>query len=152
MASMLPIRRNSVERGADPMAYFDDFANYMNRMMNSVMPSVDVSGQSWTPLADVAEDDSEYRVVVEVPGVAREDISIDMEGQDLTVSGQYGKEESGGHGHLRHSTRRSGRFEYSVRLPHAVDTDRCTAELKDGVLTVVAPKVSDPGQKRIEIK
>ena len=147
--AMLPIRRGTADR-VEPMNYFDDFSNYMNRMMNTVFPGDILAEGAWTPLADLTENDREYRVTVEVPGVRKEDISIEMEGQNLMVSGSYSEERHDGH--VRRSTRRSGRFEYTAHLSHAVDADKCTAELKDGVLTVIAPKTSSPGQKTIKIK
>jgi HSP20 family protein len=146
---MLPVRRGATER-AEPMAYFDDVSNYMNRMMNSFFPAVDMTESAWTPLADVTENDKEYAVTVEVPGVKREDIDIEMDGQQLMVSGKWSEEARDGH--VRRSTRRSGRFEYGVRFAHAVQADKCTAELKDGILTVTAPKTSGAEQKKIQIK
>lgn len=147
----LPMRRGAIER-TDPMSVLDDFAGYMNRMMGPYLPSVDVGDQAWTPLVDMSENDTEYHIDIEAPGVNREDLAIAIEGQDFSVSGKYSSEDHHEGNDLRRSSRRSGQFEYTVRLPHAVDSDKTTAELKDGVLCVTIPKMESPGQKKIAIK
>jgi HSP20 family protein len=138
--TQLPARRN------DTMSLIDDFSAYMNRMMGPYMPSVDVGDQSWTPLVDMSENDTEYHIDIEAPGVMREDLMIGIEGQEFSVSGKYRSEDHHEGNDVRRSSRRSGQFEYMVRLPHAVDSDKVSAELKDGVLCVSIPKMESPGQ------
>jgi HSP20 family protein len=141
----LPERRTIT----DPMSLMDDFSAYMNRMMGPYFAPLATEEGAWTPSADVGENANDYHVDIDLPGVHREDITIDIEGQELTVSGDFRKED-----HIespRRSTRREGRFEFAVRLPHAVDADRCAAELKDGVLCLTVPKAASPGHKTIEI-
>ncbi|WP_205325814.1 Hsp20/alpha crystallin family protein [Glycomyces sp. YM15] len=147
----LPMRRGAIER-SDPMSVLDDFAGYMNRMMGPYFPSADVGDQAWTPLVDMSENDKEYHIDIEAPGVKREDLSIDIEGQQLSVSGKYSSEDHHEGNDVRRSSRRSGQFEYTVRLPHAVDADKSSAELKDGVLCIAIPKKESAEQKRITIK
>jgi HSP20 family protein len=134
----------------DPMSLMDDFTAYMNRMMGPYFSPLATEEGAWTPTADVGENASEYHVDIDLPGVHREDITVDIEGQELTVSGDYRKEEHI-EGTPRRATRREGRFEFAVRLPHAVDADRCAAELKDGVLCLTVPTASSAGHKTIEI-
>lgn len=148
--TQLPARRNTI--GADPMSLIDDFTAYMNRMMGPYFPSMDVGDQSWTPLVDMSENDMEYHIDIEAPGVMREDLTIGIEGQEFSVSGKYRSEDHHEGNDVRRSSRRGGQFEYTVRLPHAVDADKSSAELKDGVLCVSIPKKESPEQKKIAIK
>ena len=134
----------------DPMMRFEDMHRQMNHLMNSVFPQLDVMNGAWTPAADLAETDDEYHLEIDVPGVKRSDISIDLDGQDLMVSGEFSERRH--EGHLRHSTRRTGRFEYSVRLPHMVEADKVDAELKNGVLRISVPKAEQARQRKIQIK
>lgn len=147
----LPMRRGALER-SDPMSVLDDFAGYMNRMMGPYLPSTDMGEHAWTPYVDMSENDKEYHVDIEAPGVKREDLAIDMAGQELAVSGKYRSEDHHEGNDVRRSSRRSGQFEYTVRLPHAVDADKSSASLKDGVLCIVIPKKESAGQKKIAIK
>lgn len=142
----LPERRSMT----DPMGLMDDFSAYMNRVMGPYFAPLATDEGAWTPMADVGENADEYHVDIDLPGVHRESITIAIEGQELTVSGDFRKEEHI-EGTARRSTRREGRFEFAVRLPHPVDADRCAAELKDGVLCLTVPKASSPGHKTIEI-
>jgi HSP20 family protein len=144
------MRRSAVER-SDPLSVLDDFAGYMNRMMGPY-PSVDMAEQTWTPPVDMSENDKEYHIDIEAPGVRREDLDIDITGQELAVSGRYRSEDHHEGNDVRRSSRRSGQFDYTVRLPHTIDADKANAELKDGVLCIVVPKKASKEQKKITIK
>jgi len=103
----------------------------------------------FTPLADVEETADAYIVEVELPGVSRDDIDVDLAGRVLTISGERKDRERVGI--LRRRTRVTGRFRYEVTLP-AIEPDAdVTAGYDDGVLTVriAKPEVSRP--RRIPI-
>jgi HSP20 family protein len=133
------------------MALMDDFTAYMNRMMGPYFAPLDSGGEAWTPTADVTENDQVYHVDIDLPGVAKEDITVDIEGQELMVSGECKKFEHVEGAAERRSSRRIGRFEFALRLPHAIEADRGEAELTDGVLCMTIPKTSSPGHKKIQI-
>ena len=106
------------------------------------------SGRSG-PLADLSETDSTYLVEVEVPGLKRDDISIELVGNELVIHGEYQQSEKVGV--LRHRTRRLGQFEYRSTLPTDVDPDQVSADLANGVLTVTVPKTEAAKPRRIQI-
>lgn len=124
-----------------PFPEFDELARLLHDRTGGAQ-------QAWRPAADVRETDEEYVVEVEVPGVAREDITVDLDGTVLSVSGEVAERAS----NYRRRTRRTGQFRYAVTLPEGVDTEQIGAELADGVLTVRVPKQPDEGTRRIEIK
>jgi len=82
--------------------------------------------------------------------VKREDGEIELVGNELTIKGQVVERER--HGVLPRRTRRTGRYEYRATLPDQVDGDKIDAGLKDGVLTVRAPKAQKAERRRIEVK
>jgi len=86
----------------------------------------------------------------ELPGVRREDVQIDVDGNELRIGGEVRERERTGV--LRQQTRMQGRFEYRSTLPHEVDADQIEATLKDGVLNVRVPKSERSQPRRIEIK
>ncbi|MGH9347103.1 MAG: Hsp20/alpha crystallin family protein [Vicinamibacterales bacterium] len=104
----------------------------------------------WTPPVDVCETEAQYVVTAEVPGLRREDVQIHMQDGRLTLSGtrperpvaceQYHRIERG-----------HGAFSRTFQLPLAIAVDSITADLKDGVLTVVVPKAADPTPRRIRV-
>jgi len=136
--------------GWDPVRELDEFHARMTRLMSSVfgIPS-GADADRWTPLADVRETEDAFLVEVEVPGVKRDDIDVQVAGSELTISGEFKERERTGW--LRSRTRRIGRFHYRTTLPADVDSGAITAELADGVLTVRVPKSEAVRPKRIPI-
>ncbi|GAA3707487.1 Hsp20/alpha crystallin family protein [Zhihengliuella alba] len=146
----LPVlRSNSTPERWDPFREIEDLYTQMGHWMDSTFGRSDQSTAGWAPLADVSETDDAYLVEVELPGVKREDVSIELSGQDLVVAGELKEQER--EGTLRHRTRRTGRFSYRVRLAEAVDADAVSATLNDGVLRIRVPKSEAVKPRRIAI-
>lgn len=106
-------------------------------------------GEGWCPAADVEETADAYRVEVELPGVKREDVSVQFGGGELTISGELKERERVGL--LRTRMRPVGRFCYRVRLPAQVEDTGITAALTEGVLTVAVPKTPTARSRKIPI-
>lgn len=146
----LPVRTRSTSLARwDPWQELNDLQDQMGRLMQSVFERSDGSIAAWRPLADVTETDDSFVVEVDLPGVRREDVAVDMVGNELSVTGEIQERERAGL--FRHRSRRVGRFEYRVLLPQEVDADGVTAELAGGVLTVTVPKAATAKPRRIEI-
>lgn len=104
----------------------------------------------WTPAVDIHETPDRYVVTAEVPGMSRDDLDIRVHDGRITISGlrrerttpceQYHRVERG-----------HGSFSRTFHLPIAVDSDRVTADLRDGVLTVTCPKASNGAARRIQV-
>jgi HSP20 family protein len=90
------------------------------------------------PLADVIETESAYSVEVELPGVRREDVDVDLNGNELVVTGKV--EERLRDGLFRHRTRHVGEFELHLTLPGRLREEDVEASLAYGVLKVYVPK------------
>lgn len=133
----------------DPFREFEDLYRQMGRWMDSVVGRLDDGLGAWAPSADVTETDEAYLVEVELPGVRRQDVTIELAGGELAISGELTKKER--QGLFRHRTRRTGQFSYRVTLPGDVDADRVEASLADGVLTVRVPKTEAARPRRIAI-
>jgi HSP20 family protein len=98
---------------------------------------------------DVEETEDAYVVEAELPSVKREDVNLELVGNDRRITGEVREPERTGT--LRRRTRRSGRFAYRVTLPSQIDGDKINANLADGVLTVRVPKSERDQRRRIEI-
>jgi HSP20 family protein len=105
---------------------------------------------AWVPPVDIEETDDAYVVEAELPGVKREDVSIELAGNELSITGEIKEKERTGI--VRRRTRRVGRYELRVVLPDNVDGDKVDANLKDGVLSVRVPKSERAERRRIEVK
>ncbi|MBZ9645101.1 Hsp20/alpha crystallin family protein [Streptomyces sp. PSKA30] len=88
-------------------------------------------------------------IEVDLPGVKRDDIDIEMSERELAISGEFKERERAGV--MRRGTRRTGRFEFRTLLPGEVDAEGASATLADGVLTVNVPKVEAAKPRHIEI-
>lgn len=148
------IRRNNSQPATtrwDPVTEFEDLYDRMGRLMDSVWGGTGFRPGpfAWSPLADVSETDDAYLVEVDLPGVKKDQISIEVSGGDLVITGEIAQRER--HGLLRRSTRHQGRFEYRATLPGDVDPDKVTASLADGVLTVQVPKTETAKPRRVAI-
>ncbi len=105
----------------------------------------------WAPAVDVAESDGNLVVTAELPGMKKEDVTLELANGVLTLRGEK-KEETERKEEEMHVVERSyGSFRRSFTLPCTVDETKAAAEFKDGVLRVTLPKTGEPGGKKIEI-
>jgi HSP20 family protein len=103
------------------------------------------------PPADIVEHEKEYLVKIDLPEVKKEDVKVTFDDGLLTVKGER-KVEKEVKGETVHRTERFyGSFERSFMLPEDVDPKLIRAESKDGVLTLILPKVATPKAKPVAI-
>jgi HSP20 family protein len=114
------------------------------------LPGLMTEAVGWSPPVDIEEQDDAYVIEAELPGVQKDDVNIELQSNELMVTGEIKERER--EGILRKRTRRIGRFEYRVRLPEQVDSDNVEAKLNDGVLTVHVPKVQRADRRQIKVK
>ncbi|MDQ3875534.1 MAG: Hsp20/alpha crystallin family protein [Actinomycetota bacterium] len=156
MSQLLPERRTGTapERW-EPFSELEQVTERMRRMLDQTFggfawPSPLTERAGWSPLVDIEETDDAYVVEAEVPGVNREDVNVELVGNDLSITGEIKERER--KGLIRRQTRRTGRFDYRVSLPNQVDAGKIDASLENGVLTVRVPKSERAQRRRIEVK
>jgi HSP20 family protein len=145
----LPTRRtaDTMQRWS-PLRDFGDLYQELDRFMRTAI-SGDNGNAVWAPAADVTETDDAYLVEIELPGVRREDIDVELHGNELQVTGELKEQER--KGLLRRRTRRAGEFEYRVLLPGELHEHGIEATLADGVLTVRVPKAEHARATKIKV-
>src|ERR1700722_5841257 len=152
--TMLPVRRSSGRNltVVNPFREFEDIYDRMGQLMNLAfgLAPVDVAEGPWLPLADVSETEDAYAVEVDLPGVNRDQIGIQLQDRELVITGEIPESEQKGRRHRR--SRRTGRFEFRTYLPGDVNADGVNAQLSNGVLTVTIPKSQEAQPRQIEIK
>lgn len=111
-------------------------------------------GEPYTlePFADVRETEKEIIVTVDLPGVDKKDINIEVQGDQLEISAEkkYEAEEEG-KGYIRRE-RAYNRFYKSMRLPAEVDETKAEATLNNGVLEIRLPKIKAAKARTIPVK
>jgi len=105
---------------------------------------------AWTPRCDVRETPKEVSLICELPGIRKEDITLQLEGGLLTVSGERREEKTNENERWHHVERSFGRFSRTMRVPDDIREDEIRANFDNGVLTVSFPnRRAQP--RRIEI-
>jgi HSP20 family protein len=102
----------------------------------------------WVPPVDLVETDEQYVLAIELPGIAREGITLDFQDQLLTIRGERPAEPVSPE-RYHQLERGQGLFSRSFRFAAPVLGDHISADLRDGVLTVTVPKVNDKRQIQI---
>lgn len=107
----------------------------------------------WVPVVDVVETDSEFQLLVELPGVEKADVKLSIEAGVLTISGQRTQEREQQKTRRYHRVERSyGRFARSFTLPDSVDDEKLAAEFRNGILTIHLLKSEKAKPRSIEVK
>jgi HSP20 family protein len=127
----------------------------MDRLFDSffgMTPAQSERGAVWSPAVNVREDDSNFYIEAELPGMSKEDIDLEIEQNSLCIKGdrKFEKKEEGENYHF--VERSYGSFYRSFTLPSNVDAEAISAEYKDGVLQVTVPKKEEVKPKKVDIK
>jgi HSP20 family protein len=150
MSQLLPERSRTGSEGVSPLSELGQLNERMRRMLEQTFGGILDEPAGWVPAVDIEELEDAYVIEAEVPGVKREDVNIEVTGNELTISGEIKVRER--EGIIRRRTRRVGEFEFRVVLPNEVNPERVDAKLNDGVLTVRIPKAEREQRRRIEVK
>ncbi len=107
----------------------------------------------FSPRSDAASAEAGYRIGLELPGVKREDIEIELHEGVLTVKGEKKTERTEAKAGYFFSERQYGKFLRSFRLPADASPDGIAASFEDGVLTITVPKRTpdQPAAQKIQI-
>ena len=101
---------------------------------------------------DIAEDDKEYTVKAELPGLNKENIKVSVEGGVLSIAGERKVEKEEKNKRYHRIERSYGSFTRSFTLPDDASGEKVSAEFKDGVLKVHLPKEEKAKSQSVEVK
>lgn len=104
----------------------------------------------WIPPIDVHETADEYVITAELPGLSRDDVQIQVHDGRVQISGQR-REHKVPCEQYHRVERGHGSFSRTFELPLAVRSDEVTADLRDGVLTIVCPKAHESPTHRVVV-
>jgi len=100
----------------------------------------------WTPAVDLYETADRFVLSIELPGLKRDQIKIELQRDVLTIRGERAVHHEDG-AQFHRVERGHGPFARTFPMPQPVDADRIAAEFHDGVLTVVVPKLVPPARR-----
>jgi len=107
--------------------------------------------ESWMPTSDISEDDKEYLIKLDLPGMEKNDIKVSYQDKRVIISGERKSEEKEEKKDFIRKERYYGSFYRSFTLPEAVKEDNIQASFKDGVLKLVMPKTEVAKSKTIKV-
>jgi HSP20 family protein len=120
-----------------PVPAVADFFSIFDRVFGDRSLTGDCADYKVLPRMDVFEEENRYAVTLDIPGLAKEDISIKVENGAVKIEGER-KDERTGKYHL--TERAHGRFYRSFALPDDVDAEKVEAKAANGVLEISLPK------------
>jgi len=133
------------------------FHNRMNRIFDDFFaPALAVDDElairNWNPSADVYEEDAQYVIKAELPGIDKKDIHIDFENSTLVLKGERTEDKEVKEENYYRKEMAYGKFQRSFALPEGVEADNIKADYKDGVLKITIPKPETKQPKTITVQ
>ncbi|OIO69230.1 MAG: heat-shock protein [Zetaproteobacteria bacterium CG_4_9_14_3_um_filter_49_83] len=113
--------------------------------------AANVDQGQWAPPVDIRETEDALQMQVELPGINKEEITLEVKDGVLSISGERRYEKDVKEEHSHRTERVYGRFSRSFSLPRNVNADAVEASMKDGVLHVKMPKLDSAKAKAITI-
>jgi HSP20 family protein len=130
----------------------EPFSQEFTRLFNTLFDAGEAPAQRWLPAMDLVEADDHFVLKADLPGLAEEDVSIEIQDNTLTVSGERKAEHEEHERGWYRVERQFGRFSRSLSLPEGIDADAVTASFDNGVLSVSIPKPEERKPRRVQIK
>ncbi len=148
---MYVTKYNSAKELLDLKKGFKDFDSFLDNFMENRGSLIKTD---FTPSVNTREGEHAYHVEVDLPGVKKDDIHVDVKDNVVTIFGERKTKKEVKEEDYYKVESAYGKFERSFTLPENSDTENIHAESQDGVLEVIIPKLGkvDKQPKRIEIK
>lgn len=140
-----------INRFSDPFEPLLSLQRALERAMNEDFFGLSTTSRGTYPPISIFKGPENFRLRVEIPGVRREDIDIEVTGDLVRISGERRPEHDTGEVSTHRRERSFGRFDRTLKLPIAVEAEHVSANYTDGILTVDLPFADSAKPKRIAI-
>jgi len=105
-----------------------------------------------SPRINLEENDNEWILTTELPGVKKDDVTVNFQDNLLTLTGEKKFEKEDKKKHFHRIERSYGQFSRSVQIPSSIVLDKIDARYEDGILNIILPKAEDAKPKQIAVK
>jgi len=133
--------------GLSPFAMMREFTNEMDRVFRGTAPAL----KAWTPTVDIHKIDGNLVVTAELPGLKKEEVTVEMTDTNLIIQGERKLEHKEDQEGYHRYERSYGNFYRAIPLPEGAKTELVKAELTEGILKVTIP-VAEAKKNVREIK
>ncbi len=138
---MALIRWRPTNETWDPFAGLEEIRQQFNRALES----------AFAPALDVVEEKDQFLVKIDLPGLSKDDVSVTIHDNFLTVKGERKQDVEKKETNFYHRERIHGMFSRTIELPTRVDAGKVQANFRDGVLHVALPKSEEAKPKEIKV-
>ena len=146
----------------EPELYFDSIHSELNNFLRDTIINPVFSHQlamkktsTWRPAVEIRQSEKDYQVKVQIPGVNKEDIDVEIDNDIMTIKAEIEEEKTQNQNTKYHTCEfRYGKYLRTISFDHPLKQDEAKATYKNGILTIVIPKIepSKEKPKKIEIK
>ena len=139
----------------EPLRELSSLQSEMNRLFNTAVDNPGATSgaplRRWIPAMDLVEGPDSFVLRADLPGMKKDDVSIEFEDNVLTVSGERKSEHEERNEGFHRVERAFGSFSRTLALPKGIDPEAISAKFEDGVLEVRVPKPEESKPLRISI-
>ncbi len=150
----------------EPDLYFDSIHNELNNFLRDTFlhphfsnPLTIKKNSIWRPAVEIKQNDHEYKVKVQLPGVNKDDIDVELDNDFMTVTAEIEeekeqKDEQAKNEKYHTCEFRYGRYQRTISFDRPIKASEAHAQYKNGVLTIKIPKqaIEQPKSKKLEIQ
>ena len=130
---------------------FSDFQRHIDSMFQNLLSGEATQAGDFQPPMNVVETEDAFHISVELPGVKPENVNVEVEYGFLKISGEKSEEKIHEGTAWRRVERSYGSFQRVVKLGANVDAERITADARDGILYIEAPKTAAAKPRKIQV-
>lgn len=140
--------------GFDPFRDLMDLQHRINRLFEETSRGEreELARTVWSPTVDIFEEPEAILIEADLPGLSRENVSVNLENNVLTIQGERKLSREEKRDNYHRIERAYGSFTRSFTIPSNVNPEKIEAEFKDGVLQIRLPKREEAKPKQIEVK
>jgi len=135
---------------SDPFDAIFRFQTALDQQLESDWLEGATTGTGAFPPINIFRQGHDFAAIIELPGVTKEDLSLEVRGNTIRISGRK-TVEYGGNASMHRRERVSGSFDRTVNLPVQLDPDRIKAEYREGILALLLPRAESDKPKLIKV-
>jgi HSP20 family protein len=139
-----PVGRSPFRMGRDPFGDLRAVSDELSRLFGSAL----LGGRGGFPEVDLEEDDDGWTVIARLPGVAPEEVIVEVDDRELSIRA---RREGGVGGEEAAATERHGGFDYRLSIPGDVNADGVDATMDHGLLTVRLPRAERSKRRTVAV-
>jgi len=137
----------------NPISILNDVDKFIHSTINKDYNDFTADNINWIPKVDIEESKLSFYITLEIPGISKKDINVNLHDNRLIISGERKINSESNNDNFHYKEIGNGKFKRSFNLPESIDKDKIKAKFKDGLLFIELSKyeIIKPKEKAIKI-